>query len=416
MQPSGVTVRPLGPEDAEAFRDVRLRGLREVRSPSLRPTKKTRRFPSRRSARASRARTRPRPCSERFAQRRSWGRSASFVTRYSKSRHRATLWGMYVVAEERGQRIGAALLDAAMDWLRAVGDVEQAELTVVAGADAARRLYLRAGFEVCGRVPGAMKVGDARVDEEMMARRLDMGRGRTDAPQVGSLDAADLAMLEQLAGRAPSECLPHARGRTASRASQTSRRAVRAVRARQLRGSLGSGPEAGAPARWSGAFGRLGLRPSAPESAGAAWRLRGRLTHGSEPHRLDRARHRGRLRPHQRARARVRPPAPGGSSGDRPTLHHPSGPSCPALRRAARALAALQAVRARDGRRCGRRWHAFEVGAIVEQISVCSRVMDAWAERGAPLTRRKATMLTTARGRPIGERVRSALREAEPSL
>lgn len=88
-----------------------------------------------------------------------------------KVAHCAHLWGVYVVAEARNRGFGGALLHSAIGRLRAAG-VEQVHLTVAMTADSARRLYLRAGFEVIGTVREAMKDGDRYVDEELMVLRL----------------------------------------------------------------------------------------------------------------------------------------------------------------------------------------------------------------------------------------------------
>ncbi len=88
-----------------------------------------------------------------------------------KGAHRANVWGMYVAPEARGRVVGRALIDEAASRLRAAG-VEQAHLTVATTADAARRLYLRAGFVVVGTLREAMKDGERYIDEEIMVLRL----------------------------------------------------------------------------------------------------------------------------------------------------------------------------------------------------------------------------------------------------
>ncbi len=66
---------------------------------------------------------------------------------------------------------GRALLDAPVDRLRSLG-VEQVHLYVATTADAARRLYRRAGFEVVGTLRDAMKEGERYIDEDLMVLRL----------------------------------------------------------------------------------------------------------------------------------------------------------------------------------------------------------------------------------------------------
>lgn len=89
-----------------------------------------------------------------------------------KARHTATLWGMYVAPEHRGQRLGEALLDAVVARARAMPDLERITLTVLATNQAARRLYQRAGFVPYGYEAQAMKLGDRYLDEEHMVLSL----------------------------------------------------------------------------------------------------------------------------------------------------------------------------------------------------------------------------------------------------
>ncbi|KYF47646.1 hypothetical protein BE08_31515 [Sorangium cellulosum] len=91
---------------------------------------------------------------------------------HRKARHRVGLWGMYVAPEARGRGHGRALLDAALAGIAAIPGTEQVHLGVAATSGAARELYLRAGFQVTGTLPRAMKDGDRYIDEELMMRPL----------------------------------------------------------------------------------------------------------------------------------------------------------------------------------------------------------------------------------------------------
>jgi RimJ/RimL family protein N-acetyltransferase len=81
------------------------------------------------------------------------------VTRLEKlkSRHRARIWGMFVMPPFRGRGLGAALLDAAIDHARSWPGVVRVELSVFETAEDARRLYERAGFREWGKEPRAMQ-------------------------------------------------------------------------------------------------------------------------------------------------------------------------------------------------------------------------------------------------------------------
>ena len=75
----------------------------------------------------------------------------------SKSRHKATLVGMYVAPEYAGRGIGRQLVDTVLREARADG-IELIVLTVTDGNDKAARLYLDCGFRSFGIEPRAIKV------------------------------------------------------------------------------------------------------------------------------------------------------------------------------------------------------------------------------------------------------------------
>jgi ribosomal protein S18 acetylase RimI-like enzyme len=86
----------------------------------------------------------------------------------SKMRHKATVWGMYVAPEFRGQGIGKRLLEALLRRSATLAGLEQIHLTVVTTNEAARRLYVTSGFRVYGLEPHAFKQGERYLDEELM--------------------------------------------------------------------------------------------------------------------------------------------------------------------------------------------------------------------------------------------------------
>jgi ribosomal protein S18 acetylase RimI-like enzyme len=89
-----------------------------------------------------------------------------------KRRHRATLWGMYVIKEARGRGVGRLLLEQLVVMARATDGLEQVVLTVMAHNEPAIALYRRLGFEMYGRASRAMQLGDRAFDEVLM--RLDL--------------------------------------------------------------------------------------------------------------------------------------------------------------------------------------------------------------------------------------------------
>lgn len=92
--------------------------------------------------------------------------------RRTKSAHRAVIWGMYVAPAHREHGLGARLLDAAIGHARTLPGVTWIDLDVTTAAPAARRLYERAGFQVWGTRPDALRNEGHVVDEHHMALRI----------------------------------------------------------------------------------------------------------------------------------------------------------------------------------------------------------------------------------------------------
>lgn len=62
-----------------------------------------------------------------------------------RRRHRATLWGVWLQADQRGRGIGRRLVQGALDWARE-RDVRAVYLEVVENEDPSWSLYGRLGF------------------------------------------------------------------------------------------------------------------------------------------------------------------------------------------------------------------------------------------------------------------------------
>ncbi len=92
-----------------------------------------------------------------------------------KTRHRGTIWGMYVPSEEQGKGVGRALLTRAIELARLLPGLEQMELAVVTRNRRARVLYGSLGFETYGVEPRALLVDGEYLDEEHMVLRLKEG-------------------------------------------------------------------------------------------------------------------------------------------------------------------------------------------------------------------------------------------------
>lgn len=92
--------------------------------------------------------------------------------RHLKSAHKVHLWGMYVTPSHRRHGIASELLDAALAHARALPGVSWVHLSVSSAALTAKRLYERAGFQIWGTEPDAMRHDGGTVIDYHMALRL----------------------------------------------------------------------------------------------------------------------------------------------------------------------------------------------------------------------------------------------------
>lgn len=89
-----------------------------------------------------------------------------------KTRHKATLFGMYVSASFRNLGLGGKLVDHVLTYARSRPGVLLVQLTVSDGNRAAQALYERYGFVPFGCEPYAIAVGDAFVSKVHMWHKL----------------------------------------------------------------------------------------------------------------------------------------------------------------------------------------------------------------------------------------------------
>ena len=88
-----------------------------------------------------------------------------------KTRHKGTLWGMYVKPDARGRGVAEALIEGVIVQARRE-QVKALQLTVVSANERALRFYRRMGFSAYGVEPRALKHRGAYFDEVLMARFL----------------------------------------------------------------------------------------------------------------------------------------------------------------------------------------------------------------------------------------------------
>jgi len=89
-----------------------------------------------------------------------------------KTRHRMHVWGAYVTPPYRGRDLGRRLLEAAVAHARGIPGVTVLHISVTDAAPAARHLYERAGFEVWGSEPDALRHEGRTVTEHHMLLHL----------------------------------------------------------------------------------------------------------------------------------------------------------------------------------------------------------------------------------------------------
>jgi RimJ/RimL family protein N-acetyltransferase len=167
LRSSDLAIRRLVPEDAAAYRELRLRCLREYpdaftssyEEDCLKPLAAT----ARRIAPDSDDRLFGAFVASALAGVVGVGREPR-----AKNRHKAILFGMYVAPEHGRRGIGAALLRHAIDDARAQPGLEQLVLTVTETNAAARTLYAKFGFRSFGVEPRAIRVGDDYFDKNHM--------------------------------------------------------------------------------------------------------------------------------------------------------------------------------------------------------------------------------------------------------
>lgn len=87
-----------------------------------------------------------------------------------RTRHKATLFGMYVRAPARGHGIGRRLVDTVLRHARRTPGLELLQLTVSDSNAAAIALYGRCGFEPFGCEPMAVKLGAQHIAKLHMWR------------------------------------------------------------------------------------------------------------------------------------------------------------------------------------------------------------------------------------------------------
>ncbi|MFQ5649722.1 MAG: GNAT family N-acetyltransferase [bacterium] len=91
----------------------------------------------------------------------------------SKARHKAMLYAMYVLPEARHHGVGQALLAEIVARARHIEGLEQIHLWVLHASRSAADFYKQCGFEFQGpRIKGDLKISGEYVDAQYMVLRL----------------------------------------------------------------------------------------------------------------------------------------------------------------------------------------------------------------------------------------------------
>jgi ribosomal protein S18 acetylase RimI-like enzyme len=90
----------------------------------------------------------------------------------SKTKHSATIWGVYVRPSWRGLRIAQVLIEACIAWAKSNG-VSIVKLGVTAASTSAVRCYQRCGFTIYGTEPRGIFYDGKYYDGYLMVRSLE---------------------------------------------------------------------------------------------------------------------------------------------------------------------------------------------------------------------------------------------------
>lgn len=159
-------IRRLSGADAEAFRAIRLEGLE--RHPAAFSASLTEESARRLSLFAERLEQNVVLGAE--GRNRLIGVAGLHWSDSEKTRHRGTLWGMYVREEARGTGLARRLVDGILQHARQ--HVEEVDLSVWTDNPAAIALYKAAGFVVTGQDLRALKIDGVYYDHLLMRVRF----------------------------------------------------------------------------------------------------------------------------------------------------------------------------------------------------------------------------------------------------
>ncbi len=172
MAAADVIIRALGPGDAAAFRELRVRSLREHPEAFGRTPDEVDSVAVIAARFGEDARGDTDFMLGAFEGGRLAGIAGCHRERAVKQRHVAYLWGVYVAAEHRRIGLGRRLIDAVVARARTWLGLEVLWLDVTTTNAVARTLYAACGFVGAAIKPRSLKLGDQYYDEELMVLDL----------------------------------------------------------------------------------------------------------------------------------------------------------------------------------------------------------------------------------------------------
>jgi len=165
-------IHQLHEHDAEVFRNLRLRALREHPEAFLASFEEERMKPVEQVAEKLRISTSENFDLGAFVEGQLVGIAHFARQEGVKVKHRAYIEAMYVVPERRGLGIGRALLEQLIAHARTLTGLEELGLWVIIGNERAQTLYEAVGFQTFCIEPRSIKVGERYYDGAGMLLRL----------------------------------------------------------------------------------------------------------------------------------------------------------------------------------------------------------------------------------------------------